>query len=131
MEETRVRVKGQCKYLYRAVDKDGDTIDFLLRGPSGHGDSVSLFRESIDQNGLPETVTIDGSTANLAALEAINAELETPIKVRQTKNLNNIVDQGRRTIRRRTQPMLRFKDFRCARIIPSSIEVNGMNASHP
>jgi transposase-like protein len=54
--------------------------------------AVPVERQSYDQNGLPETVTIDGSSANLAALEAIDAEFETPIKVRQTKYLNNIQD---------------------------------------
>ena len=128
MDETYVRVKGQWKYLYRAVDKDGDTIDFLLRAHRDKAAARRYFEKSIDQNGLPETVTIDGSSANLAALEAINAELETPIKVRQTKYLNNIVEQDHRAIKRRTRPMLGFKDFRCARIILSGIEVMHMIA---
>jgi len=76
-------------------------------------------------------VTVDKSGANLAALQAINAERETPIKIRQCKYLNNIVEQDHRAIKRITKPMLGFKDFRCARIILSGIEVNGMNASHP
>jgi len=71
-------------------------------------------------------VTIDGSGANLAALEAINSGLETPIKVRQTKYLNNIVEQDHRAIKRRTRPMLGFKDFRCARILLGGIEVMHM-----
>jgi hypothetical protein len=51
------------------------------------------FEKSIDQNGEPDTVTIDRSGANLAALEAINADRETPIKIRQSKYLNNLVEQ--------------------------------------
>ena len=73
-------------------------------------------------------MTIDRSSANLAALEAINAELETPIKVCQKKYLNNIVDQYHRAIKRRTRSMLGFKDFPCARIILSGIEVMHMIA---
>jgi transposase-like protein len=61
-------------------------------------------------------VTVDKSGSNLAALQAINAERETPIKIRQCKYLNNIVEE----------PMLGFKDFRCARIILSGIEVMHM-----
>jgi putative transposase len=71
-------------------------------------------------------MTVDKSGANLAALQAINAERETPIKIRQCKCLNNIVEQDHRAIKRITKPMLGFKDFRCARIILSGIEVMHM-----
>ena len=69
---------------------------------------------------------MDKSAANLAALQAINSERKTPIKVRQVKYLNNIVAQDHRAIKRRTSPMMRFKDFRCARIILSGIETMRM-----
>lgn len=75
------------------------------------------------QNRSPETVIIDKSGSNLAALHAVNAERETPIKIRQVKYLNNVIEQGHRAIKRRTKPMLGFKDFDCARVILSSIEV--------
>jgi transposase-like protein len=66
------------------------------------------------------------SRANLAALEAINAERETPIRIRQNKYLNNIIEQDHRTIKRRIRPMMGFKNFRCARIILSGIEMMHM-----
>ncbi|MEA3088805.1 MAG: putative transposase, partial [Caballeronia sp.] len=59
-------------------------------------------------------------------LHAVNAERETPIKVRQLKYLNNVVEQDHRAIKRRTRPMLGFKDFDCARVILSGIEVMHM-----
>ena len=62
-------------------------------------------------------MTIDRSGANLAALEAINADRETPIRIRQPKYVNNVVEQDHRAIKRRTRPMLGFKIFRCARIL--------------
>jgi putative transposase len=71
-------------------------------------------------------VTIDKSGSNLAALHAVNAERETPIKVRQVKYLNNVVEQDHRAIKRRTRPMFGFKDFDCARVILSGIEVMHM-----
>ena len=126
-----IKVKGSWKYLYRAVDKEGNTVDFLLRARRNKAAALRYFEKSIQQNGAPETVTIDKSGSNLAALHAVNAERETPIKIRQCKYLNNIVEQDHRAIKRITKPMLGFKDFRCARIILSGIEVNGMNASHP
>ncbi|OUL89850.1 DDE-type integrase/transposase/recombinase, partial [Paraburkholderia hospita] len=86
------------------------------------------FEKSIAQNGVPETVTIDKSGANLAALEAINDDRETPIKIRQSKYLNNPVKQDHRAIKRRTRPMLGFKTFRCARILLAGIEIMHMIA---
>ena len=85
-----------------------------------------FFEKAIAQNGSPETVTIDKSGSNLAALDAVNAERKTPIKVRQVKYLNNVVEQDHRAIKGRTRPMLGFKDFDCARVIPSGIEVMHM-----
>jgi transposase-like protein len=131
MDETYIRVKGGWKYLYRAVDKDGNTIDFLLRAHRDKTAARRYFEKSIAQNGPPETVTIDKSGANLAALEAINADRETPIKIRQFKYLNNLVEQDHRAIKRRIQPMLGFKSFRCARILLGGIEVMHMIAKEP
>ncbi|SOE96681.1 Transposase (or an inactivated derivative) [Burkholderia sp. D7] len=121
-----IKVKGHWKYLYRAVDKAGHTVDFLLRAHRDKAAAQRYFEKSIDQNGEPETVTIDKSGANLAALEAINAGRDTPIKIRQNKYLNNIVEQDHRAIKRRTWPMLGFKTFRCARILLGGIELMHM-----
>ncbi|SEI26202.1 DDE domain-containing protein [Paraburkholderia hospita] len=85
MDKTYIKINGQWRYLYRAVDKDGDTVDFMLRA---HRDKVAArryFEKAIRQNGEPGTVTIDKSGANLAALEDISADREQPIKVHQAK----------------------------------------------
>jgi transposase-like protein len=140
MDETYVKVRGEWRYLYRAVDKEGNTVDFLLRARRNKAAAQRYFEKSIRQNGVPETVTIDKSGANLAALHAVNAERDTPIKIRQVKYLNNVVEQDHRAIKRITRPMLGFKDFPCARIILSGIEVMHMirkgqmkteNGTHP
>ncbi|WP_208328516.1 IS6 family transposase [Paraburkholderia sp. BL6665CI2N2] len=128
MDETYIRVKGEWRYLYRAVDKDGNTIDFLLRAHRDKTAARRYFEKSIAQNGMPETVTIDKSGADLAALEAINDARETPIKIRQSKYLNNLVEQDHRAIKRRTRPMLGFKTFRCARNLLAGIELMHMIA---
>ena len=73
-----------------------------------------FFEKSIAQNGVPETATIDKSGA-------INADRETPIRICQSKYLNNLVEQNHRAIKR-SRPMLGFKNFRCARIIFGGIE---------
>jgi transposase-like protein len=126
MDETYVKVRGQWKYLYRAVDKAGKTVDFLLRAHRDKAAARRYFEKAIDQNGAPETVTMDKSGANPAAVQSINAERETPIEVRQVKYLNNLVEQDHRAIRRIIKPMMGFKDFRSARIILSGIEVMNM-----
>jgi putative transposase len=126
MDETYVKVRGEWKYLYRAVDKEGNTVDFLLRARRNKAAAQRYFEKSIQQNGVPETVTIDKSGANLAALHAVNAERDTPIKIRQVKYLNKMVEQDHRAIKRRIRPMMGFKDFRCARIILSGIETMHM-----
>lgn len=126
MDETYVKIGKEWKYLYRAVDKAGGTIDFLLRAKRDKAAARRYFEKAIDQNGAPETVTIDKSGANLAALKDINAEREEPIKVRQSKYLNNIVEQDHRAIKRRTRSMMGFKNFRCARIVLGGIEVMHM-----
>jgi putative transposase len=128
MDETYIKVKGEWKYLYRAVDKAGNTVDFLLRARRDKVAARRYFEKAIDQNGIPETVTIDKSGANLAGLHAINAGRETPTKIRQAKYLNNVVEQDHRAIKCIVRPMLGFKDFRCARIILGGIELMHMIA---
>jgi putative transposase len=128
VDETYVKVRGQWTYLYRAVDKAGNTVDFLLRAMRDKQAARRYFEKAIDQNGAPDTVTIDRSGADLAGLHAVNAGRETPIKIRQVKYLNNIVEQDHRAIKRRTRSMLGFKTFRCARILLSGIEFMHMIA---
>ena len=128
MDETYVKVRGEWRYLYRAVDKEGNTVDFLLRARRDKAAAQRYFEKSIQQNGAPETVAIDKSGANLAALHAVNAERDTPIKIRQVKYLNNVVEQDQRAKKRIIRPMLGFKDFRCARVILSGIEIMHMIA---
>jgi transposase-like protein len=75
-------VRGAWKYLYRAVDKSGDTVDFLFRARRDRAAAWRYFEKAIDQNGAPQTVTVDRSGANLVALQAVNAERQAPIVIR-------------------------------------------------
>jgi putative transposase len=108
------------------IDKDGDTINFLLRAHRDKAAARRCFEKSMVQNGGPETVTMDKSGANLTALEAINDDGETPIKIRRSKDINNVVEQDHRPIKRRTRTMLGFETFRCARTLLSGIELARM-----
>jgi putative transposase len=126
MDETYVKVSGQWKYLYRAVDRDGDTIDFLLRAKRDHAAARAFFERAIDLHGMPEKITIDKSGSNTAAIVSIQADSDLCIEMRQSKYLNNIVEQDRRAVKRITRPMLGFKSFRCARVLIAGIETMHM-----
>jgi putative transposase len=76
------------KYLYRAVDKAGASVDFLLTAKRDHKAALRFLRKAIKRNGTPEKITIDKSGANIAAIESHNAEIEAGIKIHRSKYLN-------------------------------------------
>jgi putative transposase len=92
MDETYIKVKGQWRYLYRAVDKTGQTIDFLLTEERDELAAKRFLTKAIRRHGVPERITIDGSAANEAAIKSYNAEHGTSIEIRQIKYLNNIIE---------------------------------------
>jgi putative transposase len=126
MDETYIRVKGEWRYLYRAVDKSGQTIDFLL---TEHRDTEAALRfltQAIHRHGVPDKITIDGSEANEAAITRYNEEHGTAIIIRQVKYLNNIVEHDHRAIKQVTRPMLGFKAFDAAQATLAGIELMHM-----
>jgi putative transposase len=126
MDETYIRVKGEWRYLYRAVDKTGQTIDFLL---TDHRDTEAALRfltQAIRRHGVPERITIDGSEANEAAIKRYNEAHGTNIIIRQVKYLNNIIEQDHRGVKRVTRPMLGFKSFEAAQDTLMGIELMHM-----
>jgi len=124
MDETYIKLKGKWIYLYRAVDKEGNTIDFLLRAKRDAIAAKAFFRKAFKENGRPDKVTIDKSGSNTASLESFNkdAEDDDKIEVRQIKYLNNVCEQDHRFIKKRTRPMLGFKNFYSAKETLSGIE---------
>jgi transposase-like protein len=126
MDETYIKVRGQWKYLYRAVDKERNTIDFLLRAKRDKAAATAFFQKAIRQNGEPEKVTMDKSGANKAAMDGLNQGREVPFVIRQIKYLNNIVEQDHRGIKRITKPMMGFKSFRAACNVLAGIELMHM-----
>ena len=126
MDETYIRVKGEWRYLYRAMDKSGQTIDFLL---TEHRDTEAALRfltQAIRRHGVPEKITIDGSEANEAAIKRYNEAHSTAISIRQVKYLNNMVEQDHRGVKRVTRPMLGFKSFDAAQSTLVGIELMHM-----
>ncbi len=126
MDETYIKVKGQWKYYYRAVDKQGQTIDFLLTATRDKKAASRFLRKAINENGKPSLVNIDQSGANNAGLKQVNRDNKTRIKIRQCKYLNNIIEQDHRRIKRLTRPMLGFKNFHAAQRTLAGMEVMAM-----
>ena len=124
MDETYIKLNGKWVYLYRAVDKEGNTIDFLLRAKRDAIAAKAFFRKAFRQNGRPDKVTVDKSGSNKAALDHFNKDMakEDEIEIRQVKYLNNIVEQDHRFIKKRTRPTLGFKNFYSAQATISGIE---------
>jgi transposase-like protein len=117
-------VQGAWKYLSRAVDKYGQTIDFLLTEPRDEQAAKKFLSKAMRRHGgVPETITIDGSTANEAAIKSYNEEHGTAIVIRKAKYLNNIVEQDHRAVKRITRPMLGFKAFDAAQSTLTGIEL--------
>jgi putative transposase len=127
LDETYIKVRGEWKYLYRAVDKHGKTIDFLLTEQRDEQAAKKFLTKAIRRHGqVPETITIDGSAANEAAIKSYNEEHGTAITLRKIKYLNNIVEQDHRAVKRVTRPMLGFKSFDAAQSTVAGIELMHM-----
>ena len=135
MDETYIKVKGQWMYLYRAVDKEGNTVDFMLSEKRDEPAARAFFAKVIGSNGIPHTVTMDKSGANKAGIDTINLHLAMlfmlgglflQIKVRQVKYLNNIVEQDHRFIKKVTKPMKGFKAFHSAKATLAGMELHHM-----
>ena len=132
MDETYIKNKGKWCYLYRAVDKEGNTIDFILAKNRDEASAKAFFTKAIGSSGLPEKITIDKSGSNKAGINAINFQLIVlsllgctliQIEIRQIKYLNNIIEQDHRGIKRITKPMMGFKVFHSAEATLAGIEL--------
>ena len=125
MDETYIKVGGKYRYLYRAVDKFGNTVDFLLTKRRMKGSAQKFLNKAIGNNSKPRVINIDKSGANKSGIRSINRGLLTvkKIKIRQCKYLNNIVEQDHRNIKRRISIDTGFKEFESAKRTLAGIEV--------
>ena len=142
MDETYIKVKGKWCYYYRAVDKDGKTLDFWLSETPNRQDALTFFEKTIGQHGLPEKITVDKSGANASAIKRLNLILALlaliiywasgkvlwwhQIIMRQIKYLNNRVEQDHRFIKKLTKPMMGFKAVYSAKATLTGIELHHM-----
>lgn len=123
MDETYIKVKGKWCYLYRAVDKEGNTVDFLLTRRRQRMSAQSFLIRAIDNNGKPEIINIDKSGSNTSAIVVYNKRSRSEIKIRQCKYLNNIIEQDHRHVKKRIVQGLGFKEFESARRTINGIEI--------
>ncbi|GMA66068.1 IS6 family transposase [Alicyclobacillus fastidiosus] len=126
VDETYIKVKGKWTYLYRAVDSKGQTIDFMLSSSRDVKAAKRFFRKALSSphNQTPRVITVDKNPAYPPALQQLKDETEIPqeTSIRQTKYLNNMVEQDHRFIKKITNPMMGFKSFQTADYTLKGIE---------
>ena len=125
MDETYIKVADKDRYLYRAVDKQGNTVDFLLTKRRMKGSAQKFLNKAIGNNGKPRLINIDKSGANTQTIRIVNQYSLTfkKIRIRRVKYLNNIVEQDHRTIKRRIAITTGFKEFESAQRTLAGIEI--------
>jgi transposase-like protein len=125
MDETYVRVKGQWTYLYRAVDKQGQTVDFYLSRKRDVNAAKVFLRKAINNQRVPTKITLDAYAASHRAVADLKQSGELPkrVEVRSSKYLNNIVEQDHRRVKQRLGPMLGLKSFNNAVVVIGGIEL--------
>ena len=105
IDETHIKVKGEEKYLYRALDSTGQTIDFLLTAKRDMAAAKRFLHRAIEASGnaMPRVMNVDKNPAYPAAMEALKVEGAVPRRValRQCKYLNNVIEQDLRTVKKR------------------------------
>ena len=124
-DETYIKVKGRWTYLYRAVDKQGRTVDFLLSERRDVAAAKRFFSEAMKKHGTPRVITLDAYAASHRAItESQSAGTITRrVRVRSSKYLNNLVEQDHRRIKQRIRAMLGFERLETAAITITGIEL--------
>jgi putative transposase len=132
VDETYIKVRGRWTYLYRAIDSNGDTVEFWFSERRNLTAAKRFLRQALKRHDRPERIVIDGSQTNREAILSCDAEgrlqdhsrrRPKPIRIRQSQYLNNCIEQDHRAIKRRMRPMLGFKSVDSARVILGGIEL--------
>jgi transposase-like protein len=117
-DETYIKVKGEDRFLYRAVDSTGQTIEFLLTAKRDAAAAKRFFQKALSSPGnpVPRVINVDKNPAFPPAVEALKAEgiLPRRVRLRQCKYLNNVVEQDHRTVKKRTWLAKGYGSFRSA-----------------
>ena len=124
-DETYIKVNGRWTYLYRAVDKQGRTVDFLLSAKRDVDAARRFFQKAVNRNGAPRVITLDAYAASHRAIDDLKTEGKTPkrVRVRSSKYLNTRIEQDHRREKQRVRPMLGIKRFDSAAVTIGGIEL--------
>ena len=118
VDETYVKVKKQWKYLYRAVDSQGNTIDFLLTARRDAEAAKRFFIKALkaNHNQEPRVINVDKNPSYPSAIEQLKKSdiLPENTELRQVKYLNNIVEQDHRGVKHLINPGMSFGSFNSA-----------------
>jgi transposase-like protein len=126
VDETYVKIRSQWVYLYRAVDRDGNTVDFRLSRKRDVTAAKAFLRKALKTQGrAPLSITLDGYAASHRAVREMPAEdmIWKDTKLRSSKYLNNMIEQDHRGVKSRIAPMLGFKVFKRAAVTIAGIEL--------
>ncbi len=126
VDETYVKLRGRWVYLYRAVDRAGQTVDFRLSIRRDVAAAKAFCKKAIKSQGRPpQTITLDGYAASHRAMREMKADGALPgdTTLRSSKYLNNLIEQDHRNIKSRVAVMLGFKRFKNAAVTIAGIEL--------
>lgn len=126
LDETYVKMCGEWVYLSRAVDQDGQTVDFYLSKRRDVAAAKAFLKKAMKSQGqAPTIVTLDGYAASHRAVRELKEEgvLPEATTLRSSKYLNNMIEQDHRNIKGRLEPMLGLKQFANAKIVIAGIEL--------
>ena len=130
LDETYIKVGTQWKYLYRALDKEGNTIEFMLSAKRDIAAAKRFFKKMMraDHRRLPFSISVDKHASYPDAFTTSQEEKVLPkdCKLRRTKHLTNIVEQDHRFIRRRWRAMQCFRSFHTAERTLEGVEAMHM-----
>jgi transposase, IS6 family len=132
VDETYLRVDGRWRYLYRAVDGTGQTIDFLLSATRDKRAAKRFFRRALgrDNTHHPREIVTDRLKSYPGAVREMkrDGELWRFARHRRGRWLDNRVEQDHRRVKRRVRPMLGFQSFWTARRTLAGVEAMAMLA---
>ena len=126
VDETYVKIRGKWTYLYRAVDREGHTVDFRLSANLDVKAAKAFFRKALETQGrAPVSITLDGYAASHRAVRELPAQSARwkDTRLRSSKYLNNMIEQDHRGVKSRIKPMLGFKSFVRAAVTIAGVEL--------
>ena len=128
IDETYIKVRGKWAYLYRALDKLGNTIDFYLSATRNTKAAKRFLGKAL--KGLkdwehPEVLNTDKAPTYAAAIAELKTEGKCPneTKHRQVKYLNNVIEADHGKLKQLIRPVRGFKTLKTAYATIKGFEV--------